>query len=158
MPREKIYLALWVSILGVGVSSGVARAQSLPTPNARDQVTLNLPYRVTVGARVLEPGEYRIRQTSDTQVEIVKNPPGPNAIRVEAAVTVIVTTFNDPAPQTQVILHHIGNDYYFDKMWLQGKGYGYLFTLPDSVQGRERERRESATLSGRYEQVPAGGR
>jgi hypothetical protein len=36
------------------------------------------------------------------------------------------------------------------------KGYGYLFAPPEGIQARERERRESPALTGRYEQVPAG--
>ena len=41
-------------------------------------------------------------------------------------------------------------------MWLEGKGHGYFFPLPEAAQGRERERGESPTLPGRYEQVPGG--
>jgi hypothetical protein len=144
--------------IALEVSTGSARAQSLPSPNTRDQVTVNLPQRVTVGTRVLQPGEYRIRQVSDTQVEVTGTAPGSDSARVAVAVTVIVTTFNDPSPQTQVTLHRFGDDYYFDKMWLQGKGYGYLFTLPEGIQARERELRPSVTLTGRFEQVAAGVR
>lgn len=140
--------ALGILLLVVGVALGVATAQT-----RYDQVTVNLPFRVTVGDRVLEPGEYRIRQVNDNLVQITRSAGGPQQAGVEAPVVQILTVFNDPANETKVIFHRFGDDYYFDKMWLQGKGYGYLFIQPDSLKARERERRDSPELSGKYEQV-----
>ena len=140
--------AFWISWIVIGVSLGVATAQT-----RYDQVTVNLPFRVTVGDKVLEPGEYRIRQVNDNLVQIIQNASGAGQSRVEAPVVQVITEFNDPAKETKVILHCFGDDYYFDKMSLQGKGYGYLFIQPESLKARDRERRESPALSGKYEQV-----
>ena len=140
--------ACWISGIVIGVALAAATAQS-----RSDQVTVNLPSRVTVGDKVLEPGEYRIRQVNDNLVQIIKNASGAGQTRVEAPVVQIIAEFNAPAKETKVILHRFGDDYYFDKMWLQGKGYGYLFIQPDSLKARERERRESPVLTGKYEQV-----
>ena len=140
--------AFWISWIVIGVSLGVATAQT-----RYDQVTVNLPFRVTVGDKVLEPGEYRIRQVNDNLVQIIQNASGAGQSRVEAPVVQVITEFNDPAKETKVILHCFGDDYYFDKMSLQGKDCGYLFLQPESLKARERERRESPALSGKYEQV-----
>ena len=140
--------ACWISWMVIGASLGVATART-----RHDQVTVNLPFRVTVGDKVLEPGEYRIRQVNDNLVQIIRNASGAGQTRVEAPVVQVINEFNDPAKETKVILHRFGDDYYFDKMSLQGKGYGYLFIQPESLKARERERRESPALSGKYEQV-----
>ena len=52
-----------------------------------------------------------------------------------------------------MILHHFGNDYYFDKVWIQGKDYGYEFPVPDSVKSRERERMEPISVAANYSTV-----
>jgi hypothetical protein len=52
-----------------------------------------------------------------------------------------------------VVLHHYGDDYYFDKIWIQGKNYGYEFPLPNAVKSRMRERAEPYTVAATYEQT-----
>ena len=52
----------------------------------------------------------------------------------------IPTLDNNTPENTKIILHHYGNDYYFDKIWIQGKNYGYEFPLPNAVKSRMRER------------------
>jgi hypothetical protein len=53
--------------------------------------------------------------------------------------------------KTEVVLHHFGNDYYFDKVWIQGKDYGYEFPLPQDARSRENERGAAVTVAAKYE-------
>jgi hypothetical protein len=54
------------------------------------------------------------------------------------------------ARNTQLVLHHLGNDYYLDKIWIQGKDYGYEFPLPDRVKSREKEMSEPVSVAANY--------
>lgn len=120
-----------------------------------DKVIVNLPYSVTVGDRTIEPGEYAIRQ--------LPSPGGASRVlliykddfKFETSAMTIPTLDNNTPEDTKVVLHHIGNDYYFDKIWIQGKNYGYEFILPDAVKARERERMQAINVAARYESVPA---
>jgi hypothetical protein len=119
-----------------------------------DKVIVNLPYSVTVGDRVLEPGEYSIKQLS--------SPGGANRVLLvykddmefETSAMTIPTLDQNTPEDTKVVLHHIGSDYYFDKIWIQGKNYGYEFILPDAVKARQRERMEPISVAARYESIP----
>ena len=62
----------------------------------------------------------------------------------------LLTLDNRTPEDTKVVLHHYGNDYYFDKVWIQGKDYGYEFPLPDSVKSRMRERTEAVRATYEY--------
>jgi hypothetical protein len=67
----------------------------------------------------------------------------------------IATLDNRTAADTTVVLHHFGPDYYFDRIWVQGRDYGYEFPLPASVKAREKERMAPLTVAATYEAVPA---
>jgi hypothetical protein len=67
----------------------------------------------------------------------------------------IPTLDPDTARDTKVLLHHYGSDYYFDKIWIQGKDYGYEFPVPHSVKDREKERMASVTVPAQYSTTPA---
>jgi hypothetical protein len=136
-------------ILALGLASWVTpgRAQS----PMFDRVEVNLPYTVTIGDRTLAPGEYVIQQARDyggTQraLTIFSN----NGTRFETTVLAIPIRDVNTPDRTSVILHHYGGDYYFDKVWIQGKDYGYEFPLPSAVKAREKERMEPVTLAATY--------
>jgi hypothetical protein len=120
-----------------------------------DKVIVNLPYSVSVGERVLEPGEYSIKQLSSpggaSRVLLIYK----DDMKFETSAMTIPTLDNNTPEDTKVMLHHIGSDYYFDKIWIQGKNYGYEFILPDAVKARQRERMEPIGVAARYETVPA---
>jgi hypothetical protein len=120
-----------------------------------DKVIVNLPYAVTVGERTIEPGEYSIKQLSSpggaSRVLLIYK----DDMKFETSAMTIPALDNNTPEDTKVILHHIGNDYYFDKIWIQGKNYGYEFVLPDAVKARERERMEPVNVAARYESIPA---
>jgi hypothetical protein len=120
-----------------------------------DKVIVNLPYAVTVGEKTIEPGEYSIKQLSSPggaqRVLLIYK----DDVEFETSAMTIPTLDQNTPEDTKVVLHHIGSDYYFDKIWIQGKNYGYEFILPDAVKARQRERMEPVSVAARYETVPA---
>jgi len=121
-----------------------------------DKVTVDLPYRVTLNETTLEPGHYVIRQLDSPGggsrvLQIFTD----NGMRLKTSALTIPALDNNTPSNTKVILHHYGNDYYFDKIWIQGKDYGYEFPLPSAVKNREREKMTAYTVAATYEQTPA---
>jgi hypothetical protein len=56
-------------------------------------------------------------------------------INIAASVFPIFTQF---APsETQATYYHIGNNYYFNRIWIRGLNYGYKFRLPKNVRHQE---------------------
>ena len=120
-----------------------------------DKVTVDLPYAVTINNTVLQPGHYVIRQMDDggtnSRVLMIF---GDNGMKLKAtSLTIAALDINTP-DKTSVVLHHLGNDYYFDKVWIQGKDYGYEFPLPNSVKGRQREQSQPYTVAATYQPTP----
>src|SRR5947209_16418157 len=116
-----------------------------------DRVNVNLPYAVTIGDRTLQPGDYVIQQLRDTggnsRVLLIYSD---NGMKFETSAMTIPALDQNTPERTSVILHHFGPDYYFDKVWIQGKDYGYEFPLPNSVKMRERERMEAVNVPASY--------
>jgi len=121
-----------------------------------DRVNVNLPYSVAIGERTLPPGDYVIQQLRDqgggSRVLLIYSD---NGMKFEtSAMTIPALEGNNVTQEnTRVILHHFGNDYYFDKVWIQGKDYGYEFPLPDAVKSRQRERMEPISVAANYSTV-----
>jgi len=116
-----------------------------------DKVIVDLPYAVTINNTVLQPGHYVIRQMDDagtnSRVLMIFSDHG---MKLRAtSLTIAALDINTPE-KTSVILHHFGNDYYFDKVWVQGKNYGYEFPLPPAVKAREREAMQPYTVAATY--------
>jgi hypothetical protein len=120
-----------------------------------DQIKVNLPYTVTVGDKTLQPGDYIIQQMRDSggagRVLLVY---GDNGRKFETSAMTIPALDQTTPDSTQVILHHFGPDYYFDRIWVQGKNYGYEFPLPSSVKEREKERMQPVSVTATYQAVP----
>ena len=138
MKRYSYLLALIV--LTVGVFE--ARAQG----PLHDRVTVDLPFYFRVGDRILEPSRYQIRQLSGTVLQIVRNPDDPKNMRVEAAMITIPTESARARRETKVVLRRYNRQLYLDQVWVQGKGSGYEFALPESVKSREREWRTTSSV------------
>jgi hypothetical protein len=121
-----------------------------------DRVNVNLPYSVTIGDRTLQPGDYVIQQLRDagggSRVLLIYSD---NGMRFETSAMTIPTLDQNTPENTKVVLHHFGPDYYFDKVWIQGKNYGYEFPLPDSVKAREKERMQPISVAATYQASPA---
>jgi hypothetical protein len=119
-----------------------------------DRVKVNLPYSVTIGERTLQPGDYVIQQLRDqgggSRVLLIYSD---NGMKFETSAMTIPALDNRTPEDTKVLLHHFGNDYYFDKIWIQGKDYGYEFPLPDAVKSRERERAQPISVAANYSTV-----
>ena len=119
-----------------------------------DRVNVNLPYSVTIGDRTLQPGDYTIQQLRDqgggSRVLLIYSDSG---MKFETSAMTIPALENRTQEDTRVMLHHFGNDYYFDKIWIQGKDYGYEFPLPDAVKSRERERAQAVSVAANYSTV-----
>lgn len=121
-----------------------------------DVVHVNLPYTVTLGEKTLQPGEYTIQQLRDngggSRVLLVYSD---NGMKFETSAMTIPALDPDTARDTKVTLHHLGQDYYFDKIWIQGKDYGYEFPLPGSVKAREKEQVAAVSVPAQYSSTPA---
>jgi hypothetical protein len=121
-----------------------------------DVVKVNMPYTVTIGDKQLQPGDYTIQQFHDTgggsRILLIYSD---NGMKFETSAMTIPALDPNTARETKVMLHHFGNDYYFDKIWIQGKDYGYEFPLPNSVKSRQREAMAPVAVAANYSTMPA---
>src|SRR5262245_48144707 len=129
---------------------GGAAAQAWQGP-MYDRVIVNLPYPVSLQDRILQPGPYTIEEDRSQTKNRVLHIFSDNGMKLEATVQTIPTLDNKTPSDTTIVLDRYGNDYYFDKIWIQGKEYGYQFRIPETLKSRERERRESAAIPARFE-------
>src|SRR5215475_10962334 len=87
-----------------------------------DRIHVNIPYKVTLGDKVLEPGEYTIQQLpdagGDSRVLLFYTEDG---MKFETSAMTIPVLDIDTARDTKLILGHISDDYYINKIWVQGK-------------------------------------
>jgi hypothetical protein len=121
-----------------------------------DKVQVNLPYPVTVNNTTLQPGDYVIRQhESGGGGSRVLQFFSDQGMKLETTAVAIPALDNRTPEQTKLILDHIGNDYYLNKIWVQGKDYGYEFPIPSEIRMREQERNAPANVVARYEPAPA---
>jgi len=148
MNVKRLVLSAGVLALGVASLTVATKAQG----PLYDTVLVNLPYTITIGDRVLQPGDYTIRQLSSpggaSRVLLIYSD---NGMKFETSAMTIPALDNRTPEDTRVVLHHFGSDYYFDKIWIQGKDYGYEFPLPDSVKARERERLQPINVAANYQ-------
>jgi hypothetical protein len=152
MKRGSFAIAAGMLALGLATLSTPSNAQG----PLYDRVNVSLPYSVTVGNRTLQPGDYVIQQLRDqggnSRVLLIYSD---NGMKFETSAMTIPTLDQNTPEDTKVVLHHLGPDYYFDKIWIQGKNYGYEFPLPDSVKSRQNERMQPISVAANYSTVPA---
>jgi hypothetical protein len=120
-----------------------------------DRVDVNLPYTVTIGNQTLQPGQYVIQQLHSVANSPVLLIYSDNGMKFQTSAMTIPCLDPNTARDTKVMLHHFGNDYYFDKIWIQGKDYGYEFPLPNSVKQREKEEMQPVSVAANYSATPA---
>jgi hypothetical protein len=148
--KQTLMIAAGMTALALATLVTPVRAQGL----MYDRVEVNLPFSVTIGDRTLPPGDYVIQQLRDTggnsRVLLIYSD---NGMRFETSAITIPTLDISTPEHTSVLLHHFGPDYYFDKVWIQGKDYGYEFPLPNNVKMREKERMEAVHLAATYSTV-----
>src|SRR5205823_4827572 len=100
----------------------------------------------------LQPGDYEIRQHESTAggsriVHFFKD----GGMKLETTAMAIPTLDNRTPEETKLVLDRFGSDYYLNKIWVQGKDYGYEFPIPDNVRMRETERTTAASITGTYQ-------
>ena len=99
-----------------------------------DMVKVNLPHSVIVGDKTLPPGEYTIQQlegANDAPVLLIYNG---NGMKFQTSALTIAALDPNTPQHSSVTLHHIGDNYYIDKIWVQGKNYGYQIPVPKRVE------------------------
>jgi hypothetical protein len=139
-----------VAAIAIGVASwaamGTVQAQPL-----YDRVNVNLPYTVTIGDHTLQPGDYIFQQlpseAGNSRVVLIYSD---NGMKFRTSAMSIPALDPNTARDTKLVLHHFGNDYYLDKIWIQGKDYGYEFPVPDRVKSREKEMAEPVSVAANY--------
>ena len=103
-----------------------------------DKVEVKLPYPVTINQTKLQPGDYVIRQHEDAGGgSRVLHFYSDRGMKLETTAMAIPALDNRSPSETKLILDHVGNDYYLNKIWIQGKDYGYEFPLPSEIRRRE---------------------
>jgi hypothetical protein len=142
--KKPLYLAAVVIVMSFAIG---VMSQGLI-----DGIKVTLPHPVTVGEQVLQPGEYEIRRAS-TATDQVLQIYSKDEMRYQTVVITIPTLDQETPEESKVVLHHIGDKYYFDKIWMEGKNYGYEFVLPENVRSLQREL--AVTVPATFEAAPA---
>jgi hypothetical protein len=116
-----------------------------------DTVHVNLPHSVTVGDHTLQPGEYTIQEMRDAGgAQRILTFYSTDGNKFETSAITIPALDQSTPQETKVVLHRSGPDYYVEKIWIQGKDYGYEFPVPASIRERERERMEALNATAAY--------
>jgi hypothetical protein len=113
-----------------------------------DIVVVTLPYPVVVGDKTLEPGEYKIEQMPDSGDTTVLMISDGNGMKLQTMAMTQRSVDTKPPASSSVSLFHIGNNYYLDRIWVDGNPYGYRLLLPQSVRNREKDA-ESISIPAR---------
>jgi LPXTG-motif cell wall-anchored protein len=112
-----------------------------------DRVIVDMPYTTTVGKKTLQPGKYIIQRLSSQsgggRVLLFYSEDG---TKFETSAMTIPALDPNTARDTKVILTRVGDDYYYNKIWVQGKQYGYEFPLPRAVRLRQQELMAQVTV------------
>jgi len=118
-------------------------------------IKANIPYKITVGDKTLEPGDYTIQQLpsqSSSRILLFYTKDG---MKFETSAMTIPTLDPDTAKDTKLILNKVGDDYYVHKIWVQGKDYGYELPIPKGLKDREKETTmAAATVTGSSTTAP----
>jgi hypothetical protein len=117
-----------------------------------DRITVNLPYSVNVNGTALQPGDYEIRQHESTGggsrvVHFFTD----RGLQLETTAMAIPALDNRTPRETKLVIERFGSDYHLNKIWVQGKDYGYEFPLPDNVRMREQEVSAPVSVSAVYQ-------
>jgi hypothetical protein len=150
------YFTYGAAALALGAATLITPGKIQGQGPLYDRVEVNLPYSVTIENRTLQPGDYVIQQlrsaSGDSRVLLIYSD---NGMKFETTAMTIPTLDPNTARKTEVVLHHFGTDYYFDKIWVQGKDYGYEFPLPNNVKQREKEEMQPVSVAANYSATPA---
>jgi len=141
MKMRNLVLTLGFMTASLGISQGPLY----------DKIKVDLQYPVTVNGTVLPPGNYEIKQhESAAGGSRILRFFSDGGMKLETTAMAIAALDNKTQTETRLVLEHIGPDYFLNKVWVQGKDYGYEFPIPDDVKRRELERSQT-TVVGRFE-------
>jgi len=136
------------TIIGISL---LASASAFGQGPMTDRIEVNLPYSITVQKTVLPPGKYVIRQHESTAGgSRILHFFADGGMKLETTAVAIPALDNKTPRKTELVLDQMGSDYYLNKIWVQGKDYGYEFPIPETVKSRERERNMAVTVEGQY--------
>jgi thiol:disulfide interchange protein len=100
----------------------------------------------------LEPGDYTIQQLpSNGGASRVLLFYTDNGMKFETSAMTIPALDINTARDTRLVLNHVGEDYYINKIWVQGKDYGYELPMPKSMKSRENEKTTETTVAAQYQ-------
>lgn len=137
-------LLLAVTVVAAVTFSGGLRGQGLI-----DGIKVTLPEPVTIGDKVLEPGEYEIRRPSSANRDVLQIFNKEKMVYETNVLTVPTGPDSKDPKETKVLLHHIGDAFYFDKIWMEDRNYGWEFPLPERVRALQRE--NALNVPARYQ-------
>ena len=137
------------AILLTGGLAGCLNAQSsnsldtVPPPlSSNDAFYLQLSTTVTIGNHVLPPGRYHCERLDIAGADLPvltfrRDDAGEKPVYIAAT---IEPAFKQFAPaETSATYYHIGDRFYFDRIFVRGLNYGYRFELPKGVKKQEAE-------------------
>jgi len=115
--------AAFHTFIGLGILTGLAFAQG----PVGDEIVVTLDRAAMVGSHTLNAGEYTIRQVTSASNPRVLQFTSDHGTKLEATVTAIPIFQNNPPAENRVILDNEGATPRLDRIWIQGKNYGYEF-------------------------------
>jgi len=140
--RKHAVLAAALTLGIVMLVSPGAQAQPLD-----DRVNVTMPYTTVIGHKTLPPGDYVIQRMPSAggggRVLLIYSDRG---MKFETSAITIPCLDPQIARDTKVVLSRIGDDYFYDKVWVQGKEYGYEFVLPREARMRRKELMAKVTV------------
>ena len=118
------------------LAAAVCLAAAVGLAQMSDVINVTLPQGVNVGTVKLPAGKYTIRDMSDESgsssiIQIRSD----NGTMVVAEVMRISESDNKRGDRSEVILRRESGKYQLDKIWLEGRDYGYELV---NANGRER--------------------
>lgn len=144
MKTKSFAAAAGAAVLAVGVWMTPAALRGQPM---YDRLHVELPYKITLGEKVLQPGEYTIQRLPDTGNSRILLFYTNNGMKFETSAMTIPALDQNTARDTKVILNRVGDDFYISKIWVQGKDYGYELPVPKSLKDREKESTETSVAA-----------
>ena len=147
MKIKSFATAAGAAVLALGVWMTPAGLRGQPM---YDRLHVELPYKVTLGEKVLQPGEYTIQRLPDTGDSRILLFYTNNGLKFETSAMTIPALDQNTARDTKVILNRVGDDFYISKIWVQGKDYGYELPIPKTLKDREKEATET-TVAATYQ-------
>jgi len=138
--------AIVAATLALGIATFVspaAKAQPLD-----DRVNVTMPYTTIIGHKTLPPGDYVIQRMPNASGGRVLLIYSDNGMKFETSAITIPCLDPKVARDTKIVLSRIGDDYFYDKVWVQGKEYGYEFILPKEARMRRKELMAKVTVPG----------